>query len=45
MLTSLSALSSEKESATEHTAKALNNLLNYCTAHPDAILKYYTSPI
>ena len=43
MLMTLSTLASAQANATEDTAKALTQFLNYCATHPEATIRYLAS--
>ncbi len=43
MLVALGTLASQQANSTQATMQALTHLLNYCTSHPDAIIRYQAS--
>eukprot|EP00957_Ditylum_brightwellii_P052710 3995716-Ditylum_brightwellii.AAC.1 len=45
MLTAINGIVIQQAHATLNIAKAVTHLLNYCTTHPDAIIRYRTSGI
>lgn len=43
MMHALNELASQISNGTEKTVKAMNHFLDYCTTHPNAILKFHAS--
>jgi len=43
LLVTLNTLASQQATATQATAKAIDQLLNYCTTHPDATIHFHAS--
>ena len=43
MIVSLGSLAAAQSKGTEATAQKVTQLLDYCTTHPDAIIRYYRS--
>jgi hypothetical protein len=43
LLVALNSLASEQSKGTQHTAKAIVQILNYCATHPNAAIRYHAS--
>ena len=43
MLVAIGSLSAAQSKGTEATAQKVTQLLDYCTTHPDAIIRYHQS--
>jgi hypothetical protein len=43
IMTAIGSLASQQATATEDTEKKLTQLLNYCSTHPDATIRYHAS--
>jgi hypothetical protein len=42
-MTAISSLASQQATATEETEAKLTQILNYCSTHPDATIRYHAS--
>jgi hypothetical protein len=43
MLVAIGSISSEQTKGTQHTLDKVTHLLNYCTTHPEAVIRYHAS--